>query len=267
MTRRARSRRMAPERRVAWVTGGGRGIGRASALALARAGHDVGLSARSTAELAEAAAQCLALGVRAAVAECDVTDRAAVEAAHARVTKELGAPTVLVNAAGMARSMPFLKTAPDFWEMLWRVNVMGLVHATQVALPAMLADGFGRVVNVASVAGKAGAPYIAAYAATKHAVLGVTRSLAQEYAAKGVTVNAVCPGYVDTKMTDDNVENMVRVTGRPREEILASIRRQSPQDRMMTPDEVADVVAFLARAESAGVNGQAITIDGGGVQW
>lgn len=253
--------------RVAWVPGGGRGIGRSCALALAREGVHVAVSARTETEIKAVAAECEQAGVRAVALRCDATQASEVRRTYARVSKELGPPSILVNAAGVARSETFLKTTPDLMEVHWRLNVLGTFHCLQAALPTMIESGWGRIVNIASVAGKAGAPYIAAYAASKHAVLGLTRSLAVEVASKGVTVNAVCPGYVDTKMTQDNLEIISKKTGLAPKEALERLKSLSPQHRLMQPDEVAAAVLHLCREESAGINGQAITIDGGALQW
>jgi NAD(P)-dependent dehydrogenase (short-subunit alcohol dehydrogenase family) len=252
---------------VAWITGAGRGIGRAAAQALADQGVHVGLTARTESELKEVAAACEERGVKAKVAAADVTDEYRVAHAWESIEKELGPPGILVNAAGNARSEAFLKTDAALMEEHWRLNLLGTFHATRTALPAMLEAGWGRVVNVASVAGKAGAKYITAYAASKHAVLGLTRCLAVEFADKGVTVNAVCPGYVDTDMTDKNVTRIVEKTGLDREEALARIRRMSPQNRMMSPAEVAATIVHLCGEDAMGINGQAITIDGGALPW
>lgn len=252
---------------MAWVTGAGRGIGRACALALATEGCHVALTSRTKPELETTMKDCRAKGVTALVAAADVTSASALEKSHKAITKTLGPPQVLVNAAGLARSEAFLKTTPDFMESMWRLNVLGSFFPAKLALPAMVEAGWGRIVNVASVAGKVGAPYIAAYASAKHGLVGLTRSLAAEFAAKGVTTNAVCPGYVDTKMTEENVDFMAQKTGRPRDEILATIRAKSPQNRLIQPDEVAAAVLHLCRDESQGVNGQALTIDGGAIQW
>jgi len=252
---------------VAWVTGGGRGIGRAAAHALARAGCPVAVSARTKSELESTVQACEDAGGRALAAPCDVTKRSTLEKAYGAIAKSLGAPLILVNGAGIARSAPFLKTDEALMESHWRLNVLGTFHATQVALPKMLEARFGRVVNVASVAGKAGAPYIGAYAASKHAVLGLTRSLALEVAKNGVTVNAVCPGYVDTKMTEENVGIIVEKTGMSRADALARLKAASPLGRLMTPDEVASAILYLCQDAAAGINGQALTIDGGALQW
>lgn len=250
--------------RVAWVTGAGRGIGAACAEALSRAGLRVALTSRTRVELEATAKR---LGGDAFVAPADVTDEAAVGRAHRAIVKKLGPPLILVNAAGLARSAPFLGTTPQLMESLWRLNLMGSFHAIQTVVPAMVKEGWGRIVNVASVAAKAGAPYIAAYASSKHALLGLTRSVAAEFASKGITANAVCPGYVDTQMTGENVALMVEKTGRTHEQIHTYLRAQSPQNRLMRPEEVADAVLYLCREASQGINGQALTIDGGALQW
>jgi NAD(P)-dependent dehydrogenase (short-subunit alcohol dehydrogenase family) len=255
------------ENRVAWVTGAGRGIGAASALALAGEGFAVALSARTREQLEAVAKQCSHSGVQTFVAPCDMTDPQAIEKAHGEIVKELGPPSVLVNNAGMARGIPFLKTSPEDMEAHWRTNLLSAYHCSRLVLPAMLESGWGRVVNVASVAGKVGAPYTAAYAVSKHALLGLTRSLAQEFAKKGVTVNAVCPGYVDTPMTEANIQLISDQTGRDKQKVRKYLENLNPQGRFVTPEEVAQQVAWLCKDSSKGINGQAVTIDGGGVQW
>lgn len=257
---------MPQTRHVAWITGGGRGIGRAAALALAPT-CDIAVSARSADELRRVAEDCRKLGARAFEAPCDFTDARAIETAHARFVAELGAPSILVNSAGSAKSAPFHKTTPELFESLWRLNVLGCYHTMRLAMPAMAAAGWGRVINVASIAGRTGQPYISAYASSKHALLGLTRSVATEYATKGVTVNAVCPGYVATQMTDESVEVMMRATGRSRAEIEKSVVDMNPQKRLIEADEVAAAIVYLASAEARGINGQDITIDGGATPW
>ena len=172
---------------------------------------------------------------------------------------------ILVNNAGIAESAPFLKTDDDLWRRHLEINLTGTFYCTRAALPPMLERGWGRVINIASIAGKTGAPYVAAYAASKHGVLGLTRSLALEVGAKGITVNTICPVYVDTEMTARAVENITAKTGRSAKEGLANIMRMSPQNRLITADEVAALAMLLASEEGRGINGQAINVDGGSV--
>jgi 3-hydroxybutyrate dehydrogenase len=258
---------MTLEGHIAWVTGGGRGIGRACALALARAKCDVAVSARTAAEIQATAEACAALGVRSFHTISDVTDSAEVTRAHKEITQTLGAPDILINNAGWARSAPFLKATLQSLDDHMQVNLHGAFHASQVALPAMIAKKWGRIVMIASVAGKVGTPYTAAYTASKHAVVGLARSLAAEFADKGVTVNAVCPGYVDTPLTTENIKIAAERTGQSVHEMRVRFEAFSPQGRLTTPEEVANVVLFLCAEAAGNINGQAITVDGGAVQW
>lgn len=242
---------------TALVTGGGRGIGRAIAQALAREGARVVVVARSRNEIEAVAAET---GGRAV--PCDVTDAAAVEA-MARAVSPVG---ILVNNAGIAESAPFLKTTDEMWARLFRVNVESAFRVTRAFLPAMLERGRGKIVNVGSIASRRGYPYIAAYCASKHALLGLTRALAAEVGPKGINVNCVCPGYVETPMTERNVANMVAKTGKSEAEIRAVLAGKSPAGRIFRPEEVAEIVLRLASDAWAGVNGQAINLDGGETQ-
>jgi 3-hydroxybutyrate dehydrogenase len=252
--------------RTAFITGGGRGIGRALALAFAREGARVFVVARTTAEVEGVAEEIRAeSGDESAFhAACDVADPGSVERAFAAAREFFaGGPDILVNNAGIAESSKFTETTDEFWRRHLDVNLSGTFYCMREALPAMVERGRGRIINVASVAGKTGAPYVAAYTASKHGVLGLTRSVALEVARTGVTVNAVCPGYVDTDMTTRAVENIRTKTGRSADEALEAIKRMSPQQRLVTPEEVAALALLLASDEGRGITGQAINVDGG----
>jgi len=252
--------------RIALVTGGGRGIGRSVALALASAGSDVAVTARSSMELDETAAAIRALGRRAEAIVCDVSERTQVDAMVARVRTALGDPLILVNNAGIAASAKLTDTTDEMWDRMLRVNASGAFYCTRAVLPRMMAAKWGRIVNMASVAARAGAPYIAAYTASKHALLGLTRAVAAEVAGRGITVNAVCPGYVDTAMTDGSAANIVKRTGRTEEEARKILEGFSPQGRLMTAPEVAAMTTYLCSEVARGINGQGIVIDGGALQ-
>ena len=254
--------------RTAFITGGGRGIGRAVALAFAREGARVFLVARTASDVERAAAEVRAERGEGAAAHapCDVSDPASVARAFAAAGEFSGAGVdVLVNNAGVAESSKFAETSDEFWRRHLDINLTGTFYCMRAALPGMVERGWGRVVNVASVAGKTGAPYVAAYTASKHGVLGLTRSVALEVATKGVTVNAVCPGYVDTDMTARAVENIRAKTGRSAADSLEAIKRMSPQQRLVTPEEVAALALLLASDDGRGITGQAINVDGGTV--
>lgn len=248
------------------VTGGGRGIGAAVARELAAAGASVVVAARSRDQIEAVAAELTDAGHDAWAVACDVTDPAAVEALRYHAEDKMGGVDVLVNNAGIAASAPLKAIDLEQWNRIFAVNVTGTFLCTQAFVPAMVERGWGRVVNVASVAGKAGAPYIAAYAASKHAVVGFTRSIAAEVATKGVTVNAVCPGYVETDMSAFTVDTIVSKTGLTPKEARATLEQMSPQGRIYTSEEVAYQVAILCDPRAGGVTGQALVLDGGRVQ-
>jgi NAD(P)-dependent dehydrogenase (short-subunit alcohol dehydrogenase family) len=227
--------------RVVVVTGGTRGIGRAVAERFEAAGERV-----------------IALGR----GDCDVTDEAAV----AQTFERIGPVEVLVNNAGVSGSAPLARTTLDDWRTQMDVNATGAFLCTRAALPGMLERGSGRVVTVASTAGRAGARYTAAYSASKHAAVGLMRAVAAELAGTGVTANAVCPAFVRTDMTRRSVERIVSATGRDEAQAEAALGEASPLGRLLEPEEVAFAVAFLAAAEAGAVNGQTLILDGGGIQ-
>ncbi len=251
--------------RLALITGGGRGIGRAIAHEFAREGAQLVLAARTREQVEQVSAE-IGGETKPLALVCDVSDASSVEQMFADTVAVFGhGPDILVNNAGIAESAPLLKTKNELWNRILAINLSGSFYCLRAALPAMLERGWGRVINIASIAGKTGAPYIAAYSASKHGVLGLTRSAALEYAAKGITVNAICPGYVDTEMTSRGVANITAKTGRPAEEALTAIKRMNPQNRLVTSEEVAALALLLASEAGQAINGQAINVDGGSV--
>jgi 3-hydroxybutyrate dehydrogenase len=254
------------DNRLTLITGGGRGIGRAIALAFAREGAGVVVAARSLDQIEAVANEIRASGANAAAIACDVADAASVQRMFSQIRDQFGrGPDILVNNAGIAESATVDKTSDELWQRHIGVNLSGTFFCTRAVVPQMMASGWGRIINIASIAGKTGAPYIAAYSASKHGVLGLTRSVALEVALKGVTVNAICPGYVDTEMTSRGIENITAKTGKNADDALAALKRMSPQNRLVTSEEVAALALLLASEDGRGINGQAINVDGGTV--
>ncbi len=253
-------------RRHALITGAGTGIGRAIALALAGAGHAVSLAGRRAEPLEAVAGEIRkAGGETLCLAGFDVTDEAAIGHGFEHAVERFGDLAVLVNCAGEAPSALFEKTGIDVWNRAIGINLTGCWLVTQAALPSLKRTGIGRIVNIASTAGLAGYPYVTAYCAAKHGVIGLTRALALELATTGITVNAVCPGYTDTPLIDAAVETIIEKTGRNAGEARARLARSNPQGRLVTPDEVANAVLWLASDGASSVTGQAIVVAGGEV--
>ncbi|WP_214403535.1 SDR family NAD(P)-dependent oxidoreductase [Pseudonocardia lacus] len=245
---------------VAVVTGAGQGIGRAVALRLAAAGHDVALVGRDTAKLDAVAAE---LGGALCV-PADLTDAGAADHVFGTVERERGPVGVLVANAGTGLAAPLAETTDEQWQAMLEVNLTAPFRCIRRAVPAMAAAGWGRIVVVASVVAKRGERQVAAYSASKHGVLGLVRAAADELARTGVTVNAVCPGYVDTPMTDATVATMGERLGKDPAEARALLARRQPIGRLIDPDEVA--AAVLACVDNAAITGQGINVDGGAVQ-
>ncbi|MEU0515586.1 MULTISPECIES: SDR family NAD(P)-dependent oxidoreductase [unclassified Amycolatopsis] len=247
--------------RVALVTGAGRGIGRAIARRLSAEGCRVALVARNREQLDETAAGC-AGSVR--VIPADVTDPDAADRVHGEVEQQWGPVEILVANAGAGHSARLERTTDADWQRMLDLNLTAPFRFVRRSVPSMRAAGWGRIVVMASTAARIGEPYIAAYTASKHGVLGLVRAAAAELARTGVTVNAVCPGYVDTPMTEQTIATIVSTTGRSAEEARETLARKQPIGRLIQPDEVADAVLFCVR--SGAVTGQALQVDGGAVQ-
>jgi NAD(P)-dependent dehydrogenase (short-subunit alcohol dehydrogenase family) len=235
-------------------------VGRAISLRFARDGYAVVAVGRSLAVLADVMKEIAAAGGASQPLVCDVAVRDDVHHAAREAERLLGPIDVLVNNAGVAESTPFVTMDDELWERTLAVNLTGTYHCMRAIIPGMFERRRGRVINIASAAAKVGFAYTSAYVASKHGVLGLTRAVAIEAEPRGVTVNAICPGWLNTGMTERSIDRIVARTSRPRDEVRSTLAKMNPQGRLIEPVEVANVAAFLASPEGARVNGQAIDV-------
>jgi NAD(P)-dependent dehydrogenase (short-subunit alcohol dehydrogenase family) len=258
--------RVSAQSQVALVTGAGRGIGRGVAVRLASEGYRVALTARSADELRETARSITEArdGAETLVVPADMLDPAAPDRVVGEVEAAWGPVDVLVANAGAGESAPVARMTDEMWSRQIELNLTAPFRSIRRVVPHMVEQGWGRIVVIASLLAKRGEPYVAGYTASKHGLLGLTRSVAAELATTGVTANAVCPAYVDTPMTDGTVENIVRTTGRSSEEARRILEKVQPSGRLITVDEVVQAVWFCV--VNGGVNGQGINVDGGAIQ-
>lgn len=253
--------------RVAWVTGAGKGIGEVIAREFAKRGLRVALSARTAADIERVAQRIRDEGGKAFPVVCDVTKPDAIANAVAQIQNEFGALAILVNNAGVAGSHKFIGHDDALWHKILDVNLNSVYYVSKAVAPRMVAKNWGRIINIASVAAKVGSKYTVAYTASKHGVLGLTRALALELLAHNITVNAICPAYVDTPMTDATVANMMQRSNMAEADARAYLEKLSPQNRLVTSEEVAHVALMLIDENARGITGQAINVDGGMVMF
>lgn len=253
------------QQKVVLVTGGSGGLGRAIARAFAREGGRVVVTSRNRAVLEGLADEIRREGGQSLALPCDVTRRDQVEALDKEIKKQFGVVQILINNAGIAPAVSFLEMTDELWEQVLKTNLTGTYYCCKVFLPGMIQAKWGRIINMASTVAKVAYSHVSAYTTSKHAVLGLTRALALETARVGVTVNAICPGYVDTELTHQNAQMMAQKTGKSVDEILKIFGKSSPQNRLIAPEEVAALALMLASDKAVGITGQAINVDGGAV--
>jgi NAD(P)-dependent dehydrogenase (short-subunit alcohol dehydrogenase family) len=250
----------------ALITGGSRGIGAAISNALAALGANVSLLARDNTTLKEQSDYLATeFGTNVFYTSTDITNEKEIESSFAKSVNANGPIDILVNNAGIGKSMPFHKMDLEFWKTTLDLNLTGTFLCTKQVYDTMRERAYGRIINISSTVGLRGYPYIAAYTASKHAVIGLTRTLALEAVKKGITVNAICPGYTETDLVSEAIDSIAKTSGRDKENVKTEIENMSPMGRLVTPEEVAESAAWLCLPSSASITGQAIVIAGGSV--
>ncbi len=251
--------------KIVLITGGSGGLGRALAEVFAARGCRVAITARDGKKLAAVADKMTHNGAQILALPCDVSRRDQVESLARELVARWGGVQILINNAGIARAVSFSDMPDDFWDETLAVNLTGAYHCCKVFLPAMVQAKWGRIINMGSTTAKTGYPHVTAYTASKHGLLGLTRSLATVMARLGITVNAICPGYIDDERTRENAAAMAQKTGKSVDEVLKLFAASAPQNRLIAPDEVASLALLIASEKMAGMTGQAMNVDGGAV--
>ncbi len=255
------------DKKIAFLTGASKGIGETIAHSFVDVGIRVALAARTETDLQRVVAEIRARGGEAMYAVCDVTKQESVVTAVEKVKREWGAITILVNNAGQAGAHKFIGHDDALWVRMLDANLNSVYYVTKAIAPMMVEAKWGRIITIASIASKTAMKYAAAYVASKHGVLGLVRALATELVQYNITSNAICPGYVDTPMTDGSIANMSARTGMNAKDARAWLEKTTPQNRLFTPQEVAHVARMLISDEARGITGQAINVDGGAVMF
>jgi NAD(P)-dependent dehydrogenase (short-subunit alcohol dehydrogenase family) len=253
------------EQRIVLITGGSGGLGRALSLVFSTQGHRVVITARNQENLNATAEQIAMNGGQVLALPCDVTVREQVKSLGKQIGNRWGTVEILINNAGIARAVSFVDTPDELWDETLETNLTGAYNCCKIFVPGMIQARWGRIINIASTTAKVGYSYVTAYTASKHGLLGLTRSLALETARQGITVNAICPGYIDDERTEENAKIFAEKTGKTVDEVLRLFAASAPQNRLIAPEEVASLALLMASEKLAGMTGQAINVDGGAV--
>jgi NAD(P)-dependent dehydrogenase (short-subunit alcohol dehydrogenase family) len=253
------------EQRIVLITGGSGGLGRALSLVFSTQGHRVVITARNQENLNATAEQIAMNGGQVLALPCDVTVREQVKTLGEQIGNRWGTVEILINNAGIARAVSFVDTPDELWDETLETNLTGAYNCCKIFVPGMIQAKWGRIINIASTTAKVGCSHVTAYTASKHGLLGLTRSLALETARQGITVNAICPGYIDDERTEENAKVFAEKTGKTVDEVLRLFAASAPQNRLIAPEEVASLALLMASEKLAGMTGQAMNVDGGAV--